>query len=181
MSAQHVARSEPERPRNVLETERLILRELSMPDADALEKVLGDPVAMQYYPAPFDRQGVQAWIARNQERYRRDGYGLWAMLLKHSGEMIGDCGCFVRELEGNFEFEMGWHVRRDLWDRGYATEAAQSCLEYAFSSLGAERVIALVRPENRGSCRVAEKIGMKSERVIFWRGYDHCIYARSKS
>ncbi|MBZ5503965.1 MAG: GNAT family N-acetyltransferase [Acidobacteriia bacterium] len=64
-----------------------------------------------------------------------------------------------------------------MWGRGYATEAAQSCLEYAFSSLGTERVIALVRPENLGSCRVAEKIGMTCEKVIFWRGYDHCIYA----
>ena len=99
------------------------------------------------------------------------------MMLKDSGELIGDCGCFIRDLEGNVEFEMGWHVRRDLWGRGYATEAARHCIEYAFSKLGAERIIALVRPENLSSCRVAEKIGMRRERMIFWRGYDHCIYA----
>ncbi|HET9838723.1 MAG TPA: GNAT family N-acetyltransferase [Candidatus Angelobacter sp.] len=72
-------------------------------------------------------------------------------------------------------------MRRDLWGRGYATEAAQACIDYAFSCLGAKRVIALVRPENLSSCRVAEKSGMNCERVIFWRGYDHCIYARSRS
>src|ERR1043166_2843378 len=94
---------------------------------------------------------------------------------------IGNCGCYVREVEGKFEGEMAWHVRRELWGRGYATEAAQSCIEYAFSSLGAERIIALVRPENKSSCHVAEKIGMKCERVIFWRGYDHCIYAKQKN
>jgi len=163
----------------ILETSRLLLREFVPQDADALLAVLGDPVAMQYYPAPFDRAEVESWIRRNRARYFDPGFGLWAMLLKDSGELIGDCGCFVRELEGDFEFEMGWHVRRDLWDRGYASEAAQSCVEYAFSSLGTERVIALVRPENVGSCRVAEKIGMKCERVTFWRGYDHCIYARA--
>ena len=164
-----------------LATERLLLRKFVPGDAVALEGILGDPIAMQYYPAPYDQAEIAAWIRRNVARYAHSGFGLWAMLLKHSDEMIGDCGCFVRELEGNFEFEMGWHVRRDLWGRGYATEAAQRCLEYAYSSLGAERVIALVRPENLSSCRVAEKIGMVCEQVIFWRGYDHCIYAKQKN
>lgn len=164
----------------ILETARLRLRRFTLADADALEAVLGDPVAMQYYPAPYDRAGIEDWIRRNLARYADSGFGLWAMLPKHSDELIGDCGCYVREIDGNFEFEMAWHVRRDLWGRGYATEAAQSCLEQAFSSLGAERVIALVRPENVGSCRVAEKIEMKCERVIFWRGYDHRVYAKSR-
>jgi RimJ/RimL family protein N-acetyltransferase len=164
-----------------LETERLRLRKFTPDDADALLTVLGDPIAMQYYPAPYDRPGIEDWIRRNLARYADSGFGLWAMLPKHSEELIGDCGCYVREIEGDFEFEMGWHVRRDLWGRGYATEAAQSCMEYAFFSLGAERVIALVRPENKGSCRVAEKIGMRCERVIFWRGYEHYVYAKRRS
>jgi RimJ/RimL family protein N-acetyltransferase len=159
-----------------LETARLRLRELTLNDVDALEAVLGDPVTMQYYPAPFPRAEVESFIRRNLARFTDAGFGLWAMSLKNSGELIGDCGCYVRDVEGNFEFEMAWHVRRDLWGRGYATEAAQTCLEYAFSGLGTERVIALVRPENVSSCRV----GMKCERVIFWRGYDHCVYATGR-
>lgn len=164
----------------VLETERLVLREFEPGDAGALLEVLGDPVAMQYYPAPFPRAEVDDWIQRNRARYRDAGFGLWAMLLKDSGELIGDCGCFVRELEGNFECELGWHVRRDHWSRGYATEAARHCIRYAFLKLGAERVIALVRPENASSCRVAEKNGMTCERVIFWRGYDHRVYVKER-
>lgn len=165
----------------ILETARLRLREFRPDDANALEPVLGDPVAMQYYPAPYDRAGIEDWIRRNLARYADSGFGLWAMLLKGSGELIGDCGCFVREIDEQFEFELGWHVRRDSWGRGYATEAARHCIEYAFSSLGAERIIALVRPENQGSCRVAEKNGMSCERIIFWRGYDHRIYARART
>jgi ribosomal-protein-alanine N-acetyltransferase len=164
----------------VLKTERLMLREFACSDADALEAILGDPVAMQYYPAPYDRAGIDDWIRRNLARYRDAGFGIWAILLKDSGELIGDCGCYVREVEGNFEFELGWHVRRDLWGRGYATEAAKHCIEYAFSRLDAKRIIALVRPENLSSCRVAEKNGMSREQVIFWHGYDHCIYAKFK-
>ena len=167
--------------RVVLETSRLRLREFAPQDADALAAVLSDPVAMQYYPAPFDRQGVEEWIERNRSRYQSDGYGLWAMVLKESGELIGDCGCFLRDVDGRDEIEIGYHVRRDLWGNGYATEAAQACMQYAFTKLGVDRVISLIRPENRQSVRVAEKNGLTCEKIIFWRGYEHCIYARSRS
>ncbi|HEY2171970.1 MAG TPA: GNAT family N-acetyltransferase [Candidatus Angelobacter sp.] len=165
----------------VLETIRLRLREFVPQDADALATVLGDLVAMQYYPAAFDRKGVEEWIERNRERYQRNGYGLWAMLLKDSGELIGDCGCFLRDIEGRDDVEIGYHVRRDLWGRGYATEAAQACMQYAFTILGFDRVISLIRPENLQSIRVAEKNVMTCEKIIFWRGYDHCIYAKQKN
>lgn len=164
----------------ILETERLVLREVELGDADALLNVLGDPMAMQYYPAPFSRSEVEDWIRRNRARYRDCGFGLWAMLLKRSGELIGDCGFYVREVGGKFDFELGWHVRRDLWGQGFATEAARSCIECAFSTFGAERIIALIRPENVSSCRVAEKNGMHSDRVIFWRGYNHCVYVKNR-
>lgn len=164
----------------ILETERLVLCGFEPEDADALLQVLGDPVAMQFYPAPFDRAEVDSWIQRNRARYADPGFGIWAMWLKASGELIGDCGVFIREIEGNVEFELGWHVRRDLWGRGYASEAARDCIAYAFSALGATRITALVRPENLSSCRVAEKNGMARERVIFWRGYDHCVYAKQR-
>lgn len=157
------------------------MRELTLADADKLERVLGDPVTMQHYPAPLDRAEVESFIRRNLARYVDSGFGLCALLIKDSGELIGDCGCYVREVNGNFDFELAWHVRRDLWGRGYATEAAQRCTDYAFENLGAERIIALVRPENRSSCRVAEKIGMSIERRIMWRDYDHCVYARKRA
>jgi [ribosomal protein S5]-alanine N-acetyltransferase len=167
-------------PGIALATQRLVLREFSAEDADGLAAVLGDPVAMQYYPAAFDRKGVEEWIAKNVGRYQRDGHGLWAMLLKNSGELIGDCGCILQEVEGRNEVEVGYHVRRDLWSNGYATEAALACMEYAFTKLGAARVISMIRPENQQSRWVAEKNGMACEKIIFWRGYDHCIYAKQR-
>ena len=165
----------------ILETERLLLREFVPEDADGLMEVLGDPVAMQFYPAPLSHKEVDDWIRRNRVRYDNEGYGLWAMLLKDTGELIGDCGFFVREVDGAFDFELGWHVRRDHWKQGYATEAAQSCVEHAFATVGAVRIIALVRPENLSSCRVAEKSGMTCERVILWYGYDHCVYVKHRN
>jgi RimJ/RimL family protein N-acetyltransferase len=164
----------------ILETERLLLRPFQFGDTDALLEVVGDPNAMQYYPAPFSRSEVEDWIRRNRARYSDCGFGLWAMLLKSSGELIGDCGLFVRDVEGEFEFELGWHVRRDLWGQGFATEAARACIDCAFLRFGAERIIALIRPENLSSCRVAEKNGMTCERMIFWHGYNHCVYVKKK-
>jgi len=165
----------------ILQTPRLLLREFNPQDAAALEPVLGDPVAMEWYPEPLDRRGVESWIRRNLDRYQRNGHGLWAMLLKDSGELIGDCGCTIQDVEGKNEMEVGYHVRRDLWRRGYATEAARACMDYAFSTLGAKRVISMIRPENVPSRRVAEKNGMTCEKIIFWHGYDHCIYAKART
>jgi [ribosomal protein S5]-alanine N-acetyltransferase len=165
----------------ILETDRLLLRKFTLNDVDALEKVIGDPVAMEYYPAPFSRRQVEEWIIRNMRRYEKDGCGLWAMAVRSSGELIGDCGCGVQQVEGVSEMEVAYHTRRDLWGNGFATEAAHACMDYAFNKLGVRRVISMIRPENYRSRRVAEKNGMLPEKVVFWHGYDHCIYARQRN
>ncbi|HXB20341.1 MAG TPA: GNAT family N-acetyltransferase [Candidatus Solibacter sp.] len=165
----------------ILETERLVLRPFTLNDVEAMQAVLGDPVAMEYYPAPLTREGVEGWIRKNLARYEKDGYGKNAMVLKKSGEVIGDCGCSVQLVEERDQIEIGYNVRRSLWGRGYATEAARACMDYAFHQLGAQRVISMIRPENLSSRRVAEKNGLVCEKVIFWRNYDHCIYAKQKA
>ncbi len=164
----------------ILETERLFLRPHTAEDADALEAVLGDRVAMEFYPAALDRRGVEEWIARNVERYQRDGFGKWAMVAKAGGELVGSSGCVLQDVQGRNEIEVGYNVRRDLWGRGYATEAARACIDYGFQELAARRVVSMIRPENVRSIRVAEKNGMVREKIIFWRGYDHCIYVAMK-
>ena len=165
----------------ILETVRLVLRPHEMADADALERFLSDPVAMEFYPAPLDRRGVEEWIRRNQDRYSRDGFGKWAMVLKSTGEVGGSCGLVIQEVEGRREIEVGYNVRRDLWGQGYATEAAGALIDYAFGKLDAKRVIAMIRPENRNSIRVAEKNGMVLEKTVFWRDYDHCVYFKERA
>ena len=115
---------------------------------DALALVLSDPETMRYYPATLDRAGVAEWIERNRRRYVDAGHGLWAMVLKSNGELVGDCGLTRQPVDGTEEIEIGYHVRRDLWGRGYAPEAAGACREYGFARLGADRLISLIRPEN---------------------------------
>jgi ribosomal-protein-alanine N-acetyltransferase len=165
----------------ILETSRLTLREFVSEDAAALSRVISDPETMKYYPAPFDLPGVDAWIARNLARYEKDGTGLWAMILKKSGELIGDCGIIHQDVEGEIIPEIGYHLRRDCWGHGYATEAALACKEWAFTNLKTERVISLIRPENLPSRRVAERNGMTIWKDIQWRELRHYVYAITKA
>jgi RimJ/RimL family protein N-acetyltransferase len=161
----------------ILETPRLRLREFIAEDADALARILSDPETMRYYPAPFDRQGVEDWIQRNLRRYANDGFSLWAIILKESGELIGDCGLIKQVVEGTEEIEVGYHLRRDHWGKGLATEAARAVRDYGFASLKVDRLISLIRPENGPSRRVAERNGMKLWKEVVWRGLPHCVYA----
>src|SRR5271168_163215 len=110
-----------------LQTQRLTLREFEPEDVGALATILSDRETMRYYPMSFDRAAVVDWIRRNRTRYANDGHGLWAMILNSTGELIGDCGLVRQSVDGADEIEIGYHVRRDLWGHGYATEAAQAC------------------------------------------------------
>jgi RimJ/RimL family protein N-acetyltransferase len=161
----------------MLKTQRLSLREFEPEDLDALAAILCDRETMSYYPAPFDRAGVADWIDRNRTRYAKDSFGLWAMILNSTGELIGDCGLVRQNVDGVDEIEIGYHVRRNLWGRGYASEAAQACRDYGFANLPVDRLISLIRPENLASRRVAEKNGMSIWKELTRADLLHYVYA----
>ncbi len=169
------------RPRSmtVLETERLVLRHMEQEDADALAAVLSDPVAMQYYPHAFSREEVAQWIERWMASYDANAYGLYAIVLRKTGKVIGDCGHALQDVDGKREIEIGYHVRRNLWGQGYATEAARACVAYGFETLCAPRLISLIRPENFPSRRVAEKAGMNIVGETVRKDILHFVYAIS--
>jgi|HubBroStandDraft_1064217.scaffolds.fasta_scaffold00248_21 ribosomal-protein-alanine N-acetyltransferase len=168
----------------IAQTTRLRLREFTPEDAGALAQILSDPDTMRYYPAPYDRGGVEQWIERNRQRYRDDGVGLWAMKLKKpqgtTQELIGDCGVIRQQVEGESLYEIGYHLRRDHWRQGFATEAAIACRDWAFAHLKTDRLISLIRPENLPSRRVAERVGMTVWKEVNWRGLPHCVYSIEK-
>jgi [ribosomal protein S5]-alanine N-acetyltransferase len=164
----------------ILATPRLIRREFKAEDAEALAGVLCDSETMRYYPISFDRQAVEEWIARNQRRYTEHRHGLWAMDLKSSAEIIGDCGITLQEVDGECLPETGYHLRRDLWGQGLATEAARACRDYGFTQLAADLLISLIRPENVPSRRVAEKNAMKVWKETTRSGMLHLVYRIQK-
>jgi len=136
---------------------------------------------MRFYPAPFDRTGVRDWITRNRRRYQRDGHGLWAMVLKSSGETVGDCGLVRQQVDNAEEIEIGYHLRRDLWGQGLASEAAIACRSYGFVQLRVDRLVSLIRPENLPSRRVAVKNGMRIWKETMRMGFLHYVYAVTRA
>jgi len=163
-----------------LETARLVLRPLTLEDEDNLLAVLGDAETMLWYPSPYTREQVREGIERQISRYG-SGSGLLGMVETQTGRLIGDCGVVWQEVEGRMEPEIGYHVHRGWWNRGFATEAAKAAIDYAFGGLGVDHVISLIRPENVQSRRVAEKNGLTLDRMVFWHEFDHCIYQRWKN
>ncbi len=160
----------------ILETERLYLRELTLNDFDAMFAIWGDAETMLYYPKPYDQAMIEAAMERQFKSYEKNGYGLWAMVLKDEEKLIGDCGILTQEVDGNIELEIGYHVNKNYWGKGYAPEVARACFAYAFNHLNRTRMISMIRPENLPSRRVAEKNGLQIEKEIFWRGFQHLIY-----
>ena len=145
----------------ILETERLILREMDQNDFNSLYAVLADSDIMEHYPYTFDEARVRNWIVRNMDRYQKDGFGLWAVVLKESGELIGDCGITLQPIHGQWLPEIGYHIRKDHQRRGYASEAAAACIRCAFENYAFPAVYSYMKYTNIPSQRTALKSGMK--------------------
>jgi [ribosomal protein S5]-alanine N-acetyltransferase len=166
----------------ILETERLALRQLTMNDVDSMLPIFSDPEAMRFYPAPFTRAQVEGWIQWGLDSYAKNGFGLWAVIRKHDQLFLGDCGLVLQPVEERTELEIGYHILRREWGRGYATEAARACRDYAFNTLEAPRVVSIVNPLNMASRRVAEKVHT-TMREFTWvkTGTIQCLYSTDRA
>ena len=146
----------------MIETKRLILRRYTEEDEGELYGILSDAVTMAYWPQPFSLLQVRDWIRRSIDSYAQEGYGGWAVVEKETMTLLGNCGLTKLELDGRMENDLGYIIFRDKWNLGYATEAANACMEYAFAA-GITRVSANMPFDHVASQRIAEKIGMKRE------------------
>ena len=146
--------------KTILETPRLLLREMTTSDLPAICRVLQDEKTMYAYEHAFSDEEAQAWLNNQLRRYREDGFGLWATVLKESGEIIGQCGITLQDVNGEWVPEVGYLFERAYWHQGFATEAAIACKEYAFSVLGLDTVYTIIRDNNIASQNVAKRNGM---------------------
>jgi RimJ/RimL family protein N-acetyltransferase len=138
--------------------------------------MLGDAEALAFWGEPLDRAGCLAWIERNLARYEADGFGRCAVVLRGTGELVGDCGLIRTLVEERPEVELGWITRRSHWGQGIAAEAGAAWRDHAFGVLGLDRIVSMVSARNLASRRVAEKLGMTVEREAMWGGLPHLMY-----
>lgn len=150
------------------------MREITQNDYKALSKILQDERAMYAYNGAFNEEETQGWLDKQIARYKEYGFGLWAVILKETDEMIGQCGLTMQPWNGEEVLEIGYLFQRAYWHQGYATEAAKACKEYAFTVLNADEVCSIIRDTNTASQNVALRNGMsvKDSSVKHYRGVD---------
>ena len=161
-----------------IRTERLLLTALDPGWLDEVAAMLADPVVMTYFPRPMTRPEAEHWLRRNTERYQVHGTALFAVLREDAGRQVflGDCGLVVRRFGDRLHLELGYHFAGHAWGQGYATESARACLALGFAHTDAAEVIALIRPENRPSQRVAQRLGMHVDGAVLHAGLVHDVW-----
>lgn len=144
----------------IIETDRLYLREMCQANFKSLCEILQDEEVMYAYEGAFSDTEVQEWLDRQIARYKKWGFGLWAVILKETDKMIGQCGLTIQPWKDKEVLEIGYLFARLYWHKGYATEAAKACKKYAFETLNADEVCSIIRDTNTASQQVAIRNGM---------------------
>ena len=164
-------------PTIILETERLKLRPITMGDVPVYFSFFSDPETMRFYPSTRTLSETKEFVTRQLRRYENDGFGPWGVLFKSTNQIIGYCGLIIQTVDSQTEMEIGYLIDRQYWRRGFAAEAAIGCRDYAFNSLGVDRLISLIDPANVASIGVARKVGMALEKQSYWQGKWMNVYS----
>ena len=162
--------------KQILETERLILREYVQEDFDGLYAILSDPETMSHYPRPYDQNGTQRWLNWSFDNYQKYGFGLWAIELKSTGQFIGDCGITMQPIDGTWLPEIGYHINKHHWRRGYAKEAACAVRDWCFTHTDFDAVYSYMTCTNAASYSTAASTGMTRIKKYLDENVPHYVY-----
>ncbi|MDF1814189.1 MAG: GNAT family N-acetyltransferase [Verrucomicrobiales bacterium] len=160
-------------------TERLLLRDITGDDFDAMREIHGDSETMHFYGGAFPPETTTRWIELIRQSYAEHGFGFWAVERLGEGRMIGITGITYQLVDGESIPEIGYLYNREFWGNGYATEAATACRDFAFREMKFHRLISWMVPDNLPSRRVAERMGMTvwKEAVSPKSGMVHVVYS----
>ena len=168
--------------RAVIRTKRLNLRAMTEDDLDGMFRVFSDRNVLDAFNlSSFSREQMRKWVERNLAHQQKHGYGLFSVILRSSGELIGDCGLEHTDYEGRPCVELGYDLLSMYWNQGYATEAAGAVRDYAVQRLriSPSSLCSFIRRSNRASQRVSEKIGMWRVTEFARHKVDYLLYAFS--
>jgi RimJ/RimL family protein N-acetyltransferase len=164
----------------ILETDRLLLRTWSLEDVEPAFPIYAHPEVVRFIGNKIDRtpDDTRQRVLRRLNDQERFGLSLWAVIEKATGQLIGACG--LKHLEGGPQIEVGYHLARHTWGKGYATEGARACLRHGFNRLRLERIVGIVDPDNLASRHVLEKIGLSYEGTGHYYDTDVLVYVASR-
>lgn len=159
----------------MIETERLIMRPIVEDDFDTLCKLRSDEDVLRHIGGTEfgKREKIAERFRFYIEHHKEYGFGTNLVILKETNEVIGWAG--LQHLDGGSEIEVGYGFDKPFWGKGYATEVAKALLHYGFENLNLNKIVAIAIPENTGSWRVMEKLGMKYVKNDFYYGFE-CVY-----
>lgn len=164
-------------PWDILETERCLVRETTVEDVDAFYRIYGDPSITKYMEPLYEDPEEEYAYARDyiDQAYGFYHFGIWTVLEKASGEVVGRAGICYRE--GFAEPELGFVIAADRQGRGLATEVCGAILRYGREELGMERIHAFVQPDNAASLRVCRKLGMRRGESVELEGREYVLFS----
>jgi ribosomal-protein-alanine N-acetyltransferase len=168
---------------HILETDRLILRQLQMSDLDDLFALYRDPDIRRYFPegtlTRSETLQELTWFVEGGDP-AHPTLGLWATIHKETQAFIGRCGLIPWTIDGKLEIEIAYMLAKPYWGQGLGGEVAQALVRYGFGALDLSRLIALIDPDNEASARTAMKAGLRHEKNIDHDGVACCVYAIEK-
>ena len=146
-----------------LQTDRLILRRFLPEDTDAMVAINADPVVMECFPSTMPGEATLAHLERVNSHWDKNSFGLFAVVIRRTGQMIGFTGLSIPPYETPAApcVEIGWRMTPTAWGNGYATEAATACLNWGFDELGLSEIVSFTFEGNVRSRKVMERLGMK--------------------
>ena len=162
----------------LLETDRLFLRPMNETDIDAIFVMRSDIEVMRYIREPQNRNEAVNWVKLVSSRWETQQIGLCAVILRETNELVGWCGLW--QLVETGEIEVGYAIAKNYWRLGFASEAAEASLNYGFTKLNLPKIVACANPDNQGSRRVMEKLGMTFDHIGTYYGRDLVHYSIKK-
>lgn len=158
----------------ILATNRLLLREFLIEDAQSFYELNADPEVMRYTgDSAFESVSQAEDFIRNYDEYNKNGFGRWSVILKSTNKFIGWCGL---KLDEENMVDIGYRFFKKEWGKGYATESAKACLAYGFHELKLPEIIGRSAFENKASIRVLEKLGMQFWKKKTCKGIENAVY-----
>lgn len=169
----------------IFRTDRLVVRPWQASDLDAVFAMNRDPEVTRYLPdymACPTLDDARAWLETRIARYDpSSGLGFWAVVEAASGEVVGGAVLDHAPIDGGNPVEIGYYLARGAWGRGYATEIARGLLGHGFDTLGLDRIVAVILPENVASGRVLEKAGMRHVGPAEYNGHPVDLYVADRT